>query len=172
MEISETQGFKLKLVKNWRRGDRFFRSLWWWEAPLVTLMVKSLPAVQETRVRSLGREDPLRRKWQSIPVFLPRESHGQRSLAGYSPWGHKELDTAEWISLTLTQVSGEHDFKYLLYHYGGMWPRQACQTLLFFIFSLLKWEGGRCEDRALLNLSAWETYLKNHSLNSRCVQSL
>ena len=113
-----------------------------------------------------------RRAWQPTPIFLPGEFHGQWSLAGYSPWGHKELDTAEWISLTLTQVSGEHDFKYLLYHYGGMWPRQACQTLLFFIFSLLKWEGGRCEDRALLNLSAWETYLKNHSLNSRCVQSL
>jgi len=32
---------------------------------------------------------PWRRKWQSIPVFLPGKSHGQRSLAGYSPWGHK-----------------------------------------------------------------------------------
>ena len=35
------------------------------------------------------------RKWQSAPVFLPGESYGQRSLAGYSPWGHKELDTTE-----------------------------------------------------------------------------
>ena len=33
---------------------------------------------------------PWRRKWQPIPVFLPEESHGQRSLVGYSPWGHKE----------------------------------------------------------------------------------
>ena len=33
---------------------------------------------------------PWRRKWQSTPVFLPRESHGQRSLVGYSPWGCKE----------------------------------------------------------------------------------
>ena len=32
-----------------------------------------------------------RRRWQLTPVFLPGESHGQRSLAGYSPWGHKEL---------------------------------------------------------------------------------
>ena len=32
---------------------------------------------------------------QATPVFLPRESHGQRSLAGYSPWGHKELDRTE-----------------------------------------------------------------------------
>ena len=32
-----------------------------------------------------------RRKWQSTPVFLPGKSHGQRSLAGYSPWGHKRI---------------------------------------------------------------------------------
>ena len=36
-----------------------------------------------------------RRKWQTTPVFLPRESHGQRSLAGCSPWGCKESDTTE-----------------------------------------------------------------------------
>ena len=35
---------------------------------------------------------PWRRKWQSTPVFLPGEFHGQRSLAGYSPWGHTESD--------------------------------------------------------------------------------
>ena len=34
-------------------------------------------------------------KWQSIPVLLPRRSHGQRSLVGYSPWGHKESDMTE-----------------------------------------------------------------------------
>ena len=36
-----------------------------------------------------------RRAWQPTPVFLPRESHGQRSLAGYSPEGHKESDRTE-----------------------------------------------------------------------------
>jgi len=36
-----------------------------------------------------------RREWQLTPVFLPREFHGQRSLAGYSSWGRKELDTIE-----------------------------------------------------------------------------
>ena len=34
-----------------------------------------------------------RREWQPTPVLLPAESHGQRSLAGYSPWGHKDSDT-------------------------------------------------------------------------------
>ena len=39
------------------------------------------------------RKIPWRRAWQPTPVFLPGESHGQRSLVVYSPWGHKELDT-------------------------------------------------------------------------------
>ena len=38
---------------------------------------------------------PGRRAWHPTPVFLPGESHAQRSLEGYSSWGHKELDTAE-----------------------------------------------------------------------------
>ena len=38
---------------------------------------------------------PWRRKWQPTPVFLPGESHGLRSLVGYSPWGCKESDTTE-----------------------------------------------------------------------------
>ena len=40
-------------------------------------------------------KSPWRRKWQPTPVFLPGRSHGRRSLVGYSPWGHKELDTTE-----------------------------------------------------------------------------
>ena len=35
------------------------------------------------------------RQWQPTPVFLSGESHGQRSLVGYSPWGHKKMDTTE-----------------------------------------------------------------------------
>ena len=41
---------------------------------------------------------PWRRKWQPTPVFLPGESHGQRSLAGYSPWGPREVDTTELLN--------------------------------------------------------------------------
>ena len=37
-----------------------------------------------------------------IPVFLPGKSHGQRSLVGYSPWGHKESDTTEQLALSLS----------------------------------------------------------------------
>ena len=44
---------------------------------------------------SRGGEDPLEK--EMAPVFLPGKSHGQRVLAGYSPWGHKELDTTEGL---------------------------------------------------------------------------
>ena len=42
---------------------------------------------------------PWRRKWQPTPVFLSGESHGRRSLVGYSPRGHKESDTPEQLHL-------------------------------------------------------------------------
>ena len=45
-------------------------------------------------VQSLGQEDPLENEMQPTPVFVARKSHGQRSLVGYSPQGHKELDMA------------------------------------------------------------------------------
>ena len=43
---------------------------------------------------------PLWRKWQPTPVILPEEFHGERSLAGYSPWGCKESGMTEQLSLT------------------------------------------------------------------------
>ena len=52
-------------------------------------MVRNLPAVQETWVHPGGGNIHWRRKYQSTPVFLPGEFHGQRSLKGYSPWGHR-----------------------------------------------------------------------------------
>ena len=61
----------------------------------MTQAVNSPSAIQEIQVRSLGREDPLEEEMQPTPVFLPGESHGQRSLVGYSSWGRKELDTIE-----------------------------------------------------------------------------
>ena len=49
-----------------------------------------------TKLEFLGSHDVFwRRAWQATPVFLPGESHGQRSLEGYSPQGHKELDMTE-----------------------------------------------------------------------------
>ena len=70
-------------------------------------VVKNLPA----KCRRLGFDPwvgkiPWGRKWQNTPIFLPRKSHGQRSLKGYSPWCHKQLDMTEqllFLSLTYTQ---------------------------------------------------------------------
>ena len=67
-------------------------------ASLVAQTVKNLPAMWETWIWSLGWENPWRRAWQPTPVFLPGESHGQRSLEGYSPRCHEELDMAERLS--------------------------------------------------------------------------
>ena len=64
---------------------------------LVAQMVKLLPTILETQVQSLGWG----RKWQPTPVLLPGESHGWRSLVGYSPWVHKELDTTERLQFLL-----------------------------------------------------------------------
>jgi len=50
---------------------------------------------QETQVQSLGWEDPLEEEMATHFSILAWKFHGQRSLAGYSPWGHKELDTTE-----------------------------------------------------------------------------
>ena len=66
-------------------------------ASLVAQMVKNLPTMEETWVRSLGWDaggghgNPLQYSCLENP-------HGQRSLVGYSPWSHKELDTTEWLS--------------------------------------------------------------------------
>ena len=58
--------------------------------------------IQETRVLSLGWEDPLEKEMAiPTPVFLPGKSHGQRNLVSYSPWGHKESDTTEQLHFHL-----------------------------------------------------------------------
>ena len=65
---------------------------------LMPQMVKNLP-----RFNPWVGKIPWRRKWQPTPVFLPGKSHGQKSLAGYSPWGSKESDmtTTERLALLL-----------------------------------------------------------------------
>ena len=97
--------FKYQFPLNWRISYTMFylelpRWLKWWGIRL---------PMQETRSSIPGLRRSLRRKWQPTPVFLPGEFHqnhrwqnkeywnfhGQRSLVGYSPWGHKKLDATE-----------------------------------------------------------------------------
>ena len=53
--------------------------------------------MRETQVQSLGWEDPLEKEMATHSSTLAWKIHGQRSLLGYSPWGRKESDTAEWL---------------------------------------------------------------------------
>ena len=72
------------LIRWWLRSKINWASLvtQWWRI--------CLPR-QEMWVQSLVQEDPLETKWQPTPVFLPGKSHGQRSLASYSPWSRKRV---------------------------------------------------------------------------------
>ena len=69
------------------------------KAPRVAQMVKNLPAIQETHVRTLGQEDPLEKGMATYSSILSWRIP-QRSLASYSPWGHKVPDTTEWLTHT------------------------------------------------------------------------
>ena len=70
-----------------------------------------LPCGSDSRESACNAGDPglirgvgkilWRRDWQSTAVFLAGEFHGQRTLAGYSPWGHKESDMTEQLTLLL-----------------------------------------------------------------------
>ena len=55
--------------------------------------------MQETGFNPWVRKTPWGRKWQLTPVFLPGESQGQRSLVDYSPWGHKDSEATEQLSM-------------------------------------------------------------------------
>ena len=83
----------LGVYRNFLTVEGSRSSVWkhrpWNQNTLVAQTIKNSPSIKET----LGS---WRGEWQPTPVFLPREFHGQRSLAGYSPWGRKESDMNEW----------------------------------------------------------------------------
>ena len=83
---------------------------------------------QEMQVWSLCGNIPWSRKWQCCPIYLPEKFHGQRNLAGYSPWGHKQSDKTEQLHflsfLINLQVS-------LLESYTILCMYWVCHTYLF-----------------------------------------
>ena len=83
---------------------------------MVSQTVKNPFALQESWVPSLGQEDPWRREWLPTPVFLPGEFHEQRSLAGYRPWGCKELDMTERLTFTFTLCETEDGIQGCFHH--------------------------------------------------------
>ena len=103
--------FKILLSFFLTVSSQFFARLWhtksfiiWFYGPsLVAQMVKNLPvnagdAGSISRLGRSPREGDLPFYWPPIPVFLPGESHGQKSLVGNSPWGHKVSDMTERLS--------------------------------------------------------------------------
>ena len=67
---------------------------WWLRWERISLLCLS------PRFDTWVRKFPWRREWLPIQVFLPEEFHGQRSLVGYSPWGHKKPDMTERLTLS------------------------------------------------------------------------
>ena len=63
---------------------------------------ENLPPMQEPGFNPWVRKIAWRREWLPTPVSFPGEFHGQKSLAGHSPWGHKESDTTKLRTLSLS----------------------------------------------------------------------
>ena len=74
-------------------------------ASLVAQAVKICLQCRRHGVWSLGREDPLEKGMATLSSILAWKFHGQRRLVDYSPWGHKESDTTEWLTHTILTVS-------------------------------------------------------------------
>ena len=74
---------------------------------------------------------PWRREWLPTPVFLPGESHEQRSLVGYSPRGPKEVDMTEWLTLSL--------FRWEFHNRGLSLPFPSLHRLQWNPFPLSTW---------------------------------
>ena len=79
-----------------------------------------------------------KRKWQPTPVFLPGQPHGQRSLEGYSPWGHKESDMTSWLNNKVYVYIYIYTYIYIymyIYIYIDIHKKyiSICNTLWLFI---------------------------------------
>ena len=115
------------------------------QSSLVAQIVKNLPGMHETQVDLWVRKIPWRMRWQPTPVFLPEKSHGQRSLAGYSPWGHKGWT---WLSNWTTRVN-----KFTTNSFSVLWyllvPIILSQAVFHVIYSShpgFLWNGAQFED--------------------------
>ena len=99
---------------------------------LVAQPVKNLPAMQETACNPWIGKIPQRRKRQPTPVFLSGKSHGQRSLGGYNPWGHKESDMTHRLHNVQTYIETSVDF--IIFGIPRKRPKRICSYLLILVF--------------------------------------
>ena len=137
-------------------------------ASLVAQMVKNTPATQETPVWGFNpciREIPWRR--EPTPIFLPREFHGQRSLAGCSPWGYEVSDMTEWRS-------GDCVISSVLSCYSKnlkRWTSVTAQFQLSFIWQAKENTSLRCDGRLTQKKRVaqfWLLFLKVFFLSQAC----
>ena len=112
--LNKENRFKTHIESNMSRTPK--------EPSLVTQTVKNLPAMWVTRFNPWVRKIPWRREWLLIQVFLPGEVHGQRFLAGYSPWGCKESDTTE-VRYMNGKRKKRSDYKRLSLSWWSAWTR-------------------------------------------------
>ena len=113
-EISHSKSFcNIKKLNKFHTGKEPYKNIYIQDslrmyiqnsgASLVTQMVKNLPAMQETWHWSLGWEVPLEKGIATHSNILTWEIPWSEELAGYSPWGHKELKATEWVTHTHTE---------------------------------------------------------------------
>ena len=143
---------------------------------LVAQVVKNLPVMQEeARLHPWVRKIPWRREWQPTLAFLPGESHGQRNLAGYSSWDHKESDTTEPPTLfTFKKLPTPTLFlpsaSWSLWCFR-MWPHMACWLLRLGLLSVINFVFFLCLSSASsCGISNWPSHKRKQ--NSGCGWSL
>ena len=109
-------------------------------ASLVAQMIKNPPACRRTGFNPWVGKIPWRREWQPTPLFLPEQFHGQRSLADPSPWGCKESDTIEQLTLTLSLPSRKARYSEIcmLSHFNHV---RLCVTLWTIAYQALLYMG-------------------------------
>ena len=94
---TKTQRSQIKTKNNLPKKKIVETFLW---DSLIAQSIKNLPQGRRPGFDSWVRKSP----WRPTPVFLPRESHGQRSLVGYSPWGRKSRSDTTWRLNNQSQV--------------------------------------------------------------------
>ena len=103
-------------------------------------------------VQFLGQKIPWRRKWQPTPVFLPGESHGQRNLEGYSPWGRTESDNRSDLACTLSTDTMTVEFKPDQQSSRGKLQRPT------YLSQILKYPVGKRCCQQYWSSSLWKTF--------------
>ena len=148
-------------------GNRMSLMLQYWMvknavyASLVTA-VKNLPANSGdmSLIPGLGRS--WRRKSQPTPGFLPGKSYGQRSLEGYSLWGHKELDMTEWLNNNITTQNPVINVSGLLFDvFWQIHLHLELPLLLQWYMQIFLLRFFTSEKQLLLLLTVWNVILRS-----------